>query len=185
MPLNNKRLSKVESDSPLGGMNVFFVFFCFEGLLRLCAQWSRNWMDMLGGSWRGGGSGFESTGGGRRRHSHATDSHRAQPGRTRLHSASRLTLKLLALRATNRRKAADLVFWQRIVLWSMLTFFLLSLLCQSRISDIQVPTLVLEVNYHGHGCLGRRTKRNFGGPKGFWRIQQINTFSLLAPHSRM
>ena len=37
MPLNNKRLSKVESDSPLGGMNVF-LFFCFEGLLRLCAQ---------------------------------------------------------------------------------------------------------------------------------------------------
>ena len=129
-------------------------------------------------------SGFESTGWGRRRHSPVRDSHRAQPGRPRLHSASRLTLKPLArLRATNRRKAADLVFWQRIVLWSMLTFFLLSLLCQSRISDIQVPTLVLEVNYYG--CLGRRTKRNFGGPKGFWRIQQINTFSLLAPHSRM
>ena len=33
------RLLKVESDSPLGDMNVFFfVFFCFEGLLRLCAQ---------------------------------------------------------------------------------------------------------------------------------------------------
>ena len=144
MPLNNKRLSKVESDSPLGGMNLFLFVFCFEGLLRLCAQWSRNWMDMLGGSWRGGGSGFESTGGGRRRHSHATDSHRAQPGRTRLHSASRLTLKLLAqLRATNRRKAADLVFWQRIVLRSMLTFFLLSLLCQSRISDIQAWSLKL------------------------------------------
>ena len=38
MALNNKRLSKVESDSPLGGMNVFLLFFCFEGLLRLCAQ---------------------------------------------------------------------------------------------------------------------------------------------------
>ena len=48
-------------------------------------------------------SGFESTGGGPRRHSPVNDSHRAQPGRPRLHSASRLRLKLLALLATSSR----------------------------------------------------------------------------------
>lgn len=47
-------------------------------------------------------SGFESTGWGRRRHSPVRDSHRAQPGRPRLHSASRLTLETAGARATSR-----------------------------------------------------------------------------------
>ena len=47
-------------------------------------------------------SGFESTGVGPRRHSPVTDSHRAQPGRPRLHSASRLTLETAGARATSR-----------------------------------------------------------------------------------
>ena len=47
-------------------------------------------------------SGFESTGWGRRRHSPVRDSHRAQPGRPRLHSTSRLTLETAGARATSR-----------------------------------------------------------------------------------